>query len=50
MGCYPNRAGAGTTTAVRDSEGLMQVEVHHIDAQVTGADDAEQRVQVAPSP
>ena len=46
MGGHPDRAGAGSAAAVRDSEGLVQVEVHQVDAQVTGADDAEQRVQV----
>ena len=37
---------ARSAAAVRDGEGLVQVEVHHVEAQVAGADDAEQRVQV----
>ena len=35
-----------SAAAVRDGEGLVQVEVHQVEAQIAGADDAEQGVQV----
>ena len=39
-------AGAGTASAVRRGEGLVQVEVHDVDAEVAGANLADQRVHV----
>jgi hypothetical protein len=41
-----HRAGTGTPAAVRGGEGLVQVVVHHVDAQVAGADDADDGVHV----
>ena len=40
------RAGARTAAAVRRRERLVQVQVHHVDAEVAGARDADQRVHV----
>src|SRR5689334_17294485 len=37
---------AWTAAAVRDGEGLVQVEVHHVEAQVAGTDDTEQGIEV----
>ena len=37
---------SGTATAVRSGEGLVEVEVHHIDAAVAGFENAEQGVHV----
>ena len=41
-----HRTRARSAAAVRGGEGLVQVEVHHVDAQVAGADDAQQGIQV----
>src|SRR5438105_1026607 len=43
---HANRAGAGPATAVRCREGLVQIEVHDIEAHVAGPRDADQRVEV----
>ncbi len=43
---HAHRTGTRSAAAVRDGEGLVQVEVHEVEAQVAGADDAEQGVQV----
>ena len=41
-----HRTRARSAAAVRGGEGLVQVEVHHVEAQVARADDAQQGVQV----
>ena len=43
---HADRTGAGSAAAVRRGEGLVQVEVHHVDAQIARADDAQQGIQV----
>ena len=43
---HANRAGTGPATAVRCREGLVQIEVHDIEAHVAGPRDADQRVEV----
>ena len=43
-----HRAGAGTAAAVRGGEGLVQVDVHGVDAEVAGADPADDGVEVGP--
>ncbi len=48
FGRNPHRARTGSAAAVRGGEGLVQVEVHHVEAQVPGPDDAQQGVQVGP--
>ena len=40
------RAGPGSAAAVRRRKCLVQVEVHHVDAHVAGAGDADERVHV----
>ena len=45
MSCTP-RAGAGTAAAVRRRESLVQVQVHHVHAEVAGPYLAHQRVHV----
>ena len=42
----PTGPDARSAAAVRDGEGLVQVEVHQVEAQVARADDAEQGVQI----
>ncbi len=46
VGADTDRAGARTAAAVRRREGLVQVEVHDVDAEVAGAGDAEDGVEV----
>src|SRR5215204_3927307 len=46
MGGNTHRTNTRSAATVWNGEGFVQVEVHHIKAQVTGADDAEQSVQV----
>ena len=41
-----HRARARTAAAVGRGEGLVQVEVHHVDAEIAGPRDAHQRVHV----
>src|SRR5688500_560936 len=36
----------GSAAAVWDGEGLMQVKVHHVKAQITGPDDTKQGVEI----
>ena len=43
---HTDRAHTRSAAAVRDGEGLVQVEVHQVEAQVAGTDDAEQGVQI----
>ncbi len=43
---HGHRAGARTAAAVRRGEGLVQVQVHHVDAEVAGPRLADQRVHV----
>ena len=43
---HAHRPRAGTTAAVRGGEGLVQVEVHDINAQIAGASNAQQRVHI----
>ena len=43
---HRHRAGAGTAAAVGRRESFVQVEVHHVDAEIAGARDAGQRVHV----
>ena len=43
---HGHRAGAGASTAVRRGEGLVQVEMHHVDAEIAGPRDSHQRVHV----
>ena len=37
---HGHRAGAGTATAVRRGKCFVQIEVHHVDAEIAGAGDA----------
>ena len=41
-----NRAAAGAAAAVRAGEGLVDVVMHHVDAEVAGPGDAEDGVHV----
>src|SRR5207253_2125194 len=41
-----DRAAAGAASAMRRGEGLVEVDVHHVKAQVAGAYVADQRVEV----
>ena len=43
---HGHRTGARTAAAVRRREGLVQVEVHHVHAEIAGPRDAHQRVHV----
>ncbi len=43
-----HRTRAWSTASVRGGKGLVQVEMHQVKAQVAGADDPEQGVQVGP--
>ena len=43
---HADRTRAGTAAAVRGGEGLVQVEVHDVDAEVAGPGDAEDGVEV----
>ena len=40
------RAGAGSAAAVRSGKRLVQVQVHHVDAEIAGTRNARQRVHV----
>ena len=46
MRFHRHRAGARTAAAVRRREGLVQVEVHHVDAEIARPGDADERVHV----
>ena len=46
MRCYSDGTRAGSAATVRDRERLVQVEVHHVEAQVARADNPKQRVEV----
>ena len=48
MGRHPDRSRPGAAAAVRSGEGLVQVDVHDVDAKVARADDPQQGVQVGP--
>mmetsp|Transcript_126480 Transcript_126480/g.219147 ORF Transcript_126480/g.219147 Transcript_126480/m.219147 type:complete len:549 (+) Transcript_126480:1398-3044(+) len=48
LGLHPNGAHARTPSAVRDGEGLVQVEVAHVRAHVPGAAQTDLRVHVGP--
>ena len=41
-----DRAGARTAAAVGRGKGLVQIEVHHVDAEIAGPRDADQRIHV----
>ena len=43
---HRHRTGARTAAAVRRREGLVQIEVHHVDAEIAGPRDADQRVHI----
>ena len=43
---HGHRTRARTAAAVRRGEGLVQVQVHHVDAEIAGPRDADQRVHV----
>ena len=45
---HSDRAGSGSAAAVRGRESLVEVEVHHIEAHVAGAANAQNRVGVGP--
>ena len=45
---HADRADPGAATAVRDAEGLVQVQVRHVAAELAGLGVAEERVQVRP--
>ena len=43
---HGDRTRAGTAAAVRRRERLVQIQVHHVDAEIARARDADQRVHV----
>ena len=43
---HADRTGTGTASAVRGGEGLVEVEMHDVEAHVAGTDHAQQRVHV----
>ena len=43
---YANRTTAWTATTVRSGEGLVQIDVHHVEAHIAGTANAEHRVEI----
>ncbi len=46
VSCHADRTRAWAAAAMRGGKGLVQVEMHHINAEIAGPDDPQQRVQV----